>query len=446
MREGERSVTSQPEEIAPGVYRLAVFGSNVYFVQSGPAWALIDAGWAFSGPAIHDAAASLFGADARPAAMLLTHNHPDHAGAALELARQWEAPIYVGPPDVARAGEEIAAFQRRISIPLDHWLIFPLMRLLPPRIVAASRAQEVAFRDVARALDPKAGVSSLPDWQVIPTPGHSPGHTAFFRPGDGVLLSGDALLTVNYNSLWDLLRGRRRVSGPPYISTWNWRAAKRSVATLARLQPRILASGHGAPMAGPRVAQEVRAFAERFVAVPAARRPVGLSRSDRLALFIEHQLDTRLEAFGVFLFRLTRGQIARRVRAPGDVLALTTRGRRTGKRRTVLLLGFRDGDDMVIVAANTGEPRHPGWYYNLKANPLARMELNGGALNVRAEELTPEEAAAFWPRIIQQAPTYARYPQRTTRVIPLMRLIPAARGGKAPAPSDAAPQAEKAGV
>lgn len=438
-------MASQPEEIAPGVYRLSLFGSNVYFVRSGPSWALIDAGWANSGRAIRRAAAALFGASARPAAMLLTHNHPDHAGAALELARAWRLPVYTGPGEAARAGEDIAAFQRRIAIPLDRWLILPLMRLMPRRVVAATHARERAFAEMARTLDPGAGVPGLPDWETIPTPGHSPGHASFFRPSDGVLITGDALLTINVNSLWDLLRRKRRVSGPPYISTWSWRAAKRSVATLARLEPRLLATGHGAPAVGPTVTQELRAFAERF-APPPAQRPEGLSLWERISTFVEHQLDTRFEPLGVFLYRLTRGRIAGTFKAPGDVLALTTRGRKSGKPRTVLLLGFRDGPNMIVVAANTGEPRHPGWYYNLKATAQARMELNGVAMGVRAEELSPEEAAAFWPRILQTAPTYARYPKRTTRVIPLMRLIPAARARTPPAPGAATPQAEKAGV
>ena len=429
-------MASQPREIAPGVYRLSLLGTSAYFVRSGPSWALIDAGWANSGQAIRDAAAALFGPDARPAAILLTHNHPDHAGAALELAREWGLPVYAGPGETVQRGEDVAAFQRRIAIPLDRWLIFPLLRLLPRRVVAATHARERALAEVARTLDAGAGVPGLPDWRTIPTPGHSPGHASFYRPSDGVLITGDVLLTVNVNSLWDLLRGKRRISGPPRISTWNWRAAKRSVATLARLEPRVLAPGHGAPLAGPTVARDLRAFAARFSPPPTARRPEGLSRWDRIAMFVEHQLDTQLEALGVFLFRLTRGRIARTFKAPGDVLALTTRGRKSGKARTVLLLGFRDGPNMVVVAANTGEPRHPGWYYNLQATPQARMELNGAVLDVRAEELSPEESAAFWPRILQAAPSYARYPRRTTRVIPLMRLIPARR----PLPARPAPE------
>jgi hypothetical protein len=44
---------------------------------------------------------------------------------------------------------------------------------------------------------------------------------------------------------------------------------------------------------------------------------------------------------------------------------------------------------------------------------------------VRAEELPDEEAAAFWPRVLQAAPDYARYPRRTSRRTPLLRLVPA---------------------
>ena len=99
--------------------------------------------------------------------------------------------------------------------------------------VAASRTAHQVGRRVAVWFDPGAGVPGLPGWQCIPTPGHTPGHVAFFRGGDRVLITGDAVLTVNLNSAYDFLAGKHRVSGPPYISTWNWPAAKESVAVLA---------------------------------------------------------------------------------------------------------------------------------------------------------------------------------------------------------------------
>jgi len=79
-----------------------------------------------------------------------------------------------------------------------------------------------------------------------------------------VLIAGDALLTVNINSLWDFLLNKQRVSGPPHISTWNWPAAKASVKILAALEPRVLACGHGAVMMREETARELCAFSERF--------------------------------------------------------------------------------------------------------------------------------------------------------------------------------------
>jgi len=82
---------------------------------------------------------------------------------------------------------------------------------------------------------------------------------------------GDAVLTVNLNSVSGLLSGKPRVAGPPYISTWNWPAARESVAALARLKPDVLACGHGQPMTGPRAAA-LASFSDRFSQQSSARR------------------------------------------------------------------------------------------------------------------------------------------------------------------------------
>ena len=91
-----------------------------------------------------------------------------------------------------------------------------------------------------------------------------------------------------------------------------------------------------------------------------------------------------------------------------DALLLTTHGRKSGKERTVILQFFRDGDDLVLAAANDGGSSHPSWYHNLKATPVARVEIMGRRLAVRAEEMSADEAAAFWPRLLRRAPSYKR--------------------------------------
>ena len=257
-------------EVGKGITR-----SNVYFVRSGSSWVLIDAASANCGRLIRKTAESLFGANTRSASILLTHDHPDHAGSALELARIWGCPVYVHPDELPLAAVGDLSTVEKYANPLDRWIILPLLRVMPRRWVE-SMLSKASLKDVAQGFDPGAAVPSLPDWECIPTPGHTPGHVAFFRTSDRFLITGDAIVTVDLNSfwgflLWGLRINKQRVSGPPWYSTWNRRAAKESVAALAGLEPRVLASGHGVPMTGDGTARELRAFTDHYSG-PAAEK------------------------------------------------------------------------------------------------------------------------------------------------------------------------------
>ena len=262
MAKPPRHGAADAREIAPDVFCLGPWGrtqTDVYLVRSGTSWVLVDAGWANDGPHIERAASSLLGADARPVAILLTHCHPDHAGAALGLARTWSCGVHMHPDELPFATGDFAAM-RASAGPLDRWVILPLMRAMGRRQREAVLTRS-SLGDVARTFEPDAGVPGLPDWACIPTPGHTPGHVSFFRPRDRVLITGDALVTVKVDSLSGLLLGRRGLSGPPWYTTWDRRAAAESIATLARLEPAVLAGGHGTPLTGPGTAAAVRAFA-----------------------------------------------------------------------------------------------------------------------------------------------------------------------------------------
>jgi glyoxylase-like metal-dependent hydrolase (beta-lactamase superfamily II) len=259
-------VRSVPREIAPGVHCLGVgrglLRSNVYFVRAGPSWALIDAGSAKCGRTIQQAAESLFGADTPPASILLTHDHPDHAGAARELAQMWNCHAWVHPDELPMVRGDIATFWKYAN-PLDRWVILPLLRLLGSRRTE-SMVSQAGLKDVVRALGQPTDLPGLPGWEAVHTPGHTPGHVAFFRRSDRVLITGDAIVTVNLNSVWGFLLNGQRVSGPPWYTTWSWPAAKESVATLAGLEPRVLAGGHGTPLTGLGTPTRVRTFSDRF--------------------------------------------------------------------------------------------------------------------------------------------------------------------------------------
>lgn len=159
----------------------------------------------------------------------------------------------------------------------------------------------------------------------------------------------------------------------------------------------------------------------------AARKtsPRGLLLLDKVDLYLDQELNKRLRGLGVGLYRLTGGRITQLYQA--SVLLLTTRGRRSGKMRTVLLQFFPEHANLVLVAANSGRPVHPDWFYNLKATPTAHVQIMGRTLEVHAEELSTEEASAFWPHVLQVAPSYARYQQAASRPLPLVRLVPALR-------------------
>lgn len=262
-------MTADAWEVAPGLYCLGPNGrtqTNVYFVRSDAGWVLIDAGWERDGPRIELAAATLAAAEimgdgSRPRAILLTHCHPDHSGAALDLARAWDCPVWMHPAELPIAMGDFEAM-RTVAGPLDRWVILPVMQLMGRRRREALLARS-RLGDVAREFEPGGEVPGLPGWQCIPTPGHTPGHVAYFRVADRALISGDALVTLRVNSPAGLV-GRQGFSGPPWYTTWGLPAARASVRRLAELEPTVVAGGHGWPRKDAQVAVELRAFADRI--------------------------------------------------------------------------------------------------------------------------------------------------------------------------------------
>jgi glyoxylase-like metal-dependent hydrolase (beta-lactamase superfamily II) len=349
-----------PQEVADGLHRITLgpgaIASNVYFVRSGPDWFLVDAGWAGSAPAIRRAAAAIFGPHWPPAAILLTHLHPDHSGAAGELARGWRVPAYVHPDELPMArGRYLPEF----DMPLDHWVVVPVMRLLPTRTRARIEAAG-DITDVARHLGPDGVVPGLPDWQWIATPGHTPGHIAYRRPADGVVVSGDAVCTVDLNSVTGILTGRFRLAGPPWYTTWDRRAARRSIARLAQVDCRLLAPGHGAPLAeSPSEALGALADPQRGRAADRRRRlqrlvvPVGNPAADSYRP--PPRLYSRLQWLGHALTWLGL--------SPAYVVTLEVPGRRSGiLRRTNLVLAQHEGERYLV--SLTGESE---WVRNVRA-------------------------------------------------------------------------------
>ena len=72
-----------------------------------------------------------------------------------------------------------------------------------------------------------------------------------------------------------------------------------------------------------------------------------------------------------------------------------------------------------------GAPSHPAWYWNLKANPEARVRLRDRTLRVSTEEVGGEEKRRLWARLVEMYSPYQHYQERTAREIPVLVLRPA---------------------
>lgn len=194
--------------VAPGVVCLGPWGrtqTNVYLLRSADVWVLVDAGWASDADRLDGATRSVVGADGPPVAIVLTHVHPDHSGAALELARRWHCSVLMHPDELPIATGDVEAMSRWAG-PLDRWVILPALRALGPRR-RARILQRDSLAEVARTIDVDAGIPQMPDWRCVPTPGHTPGHLSYVRPADGVLVRGDALLTLAVNTVSGIALG-----------------------------------------------------------------------------------------------------------------------------------------------------------------------------------------------------------------------------------------------
>jgi deazaflavin-dependent oxidoreductase (nitroreductase family) len=121
------------------------------------------------------------------------------------------------------------------------------------------------------------------------------------------------------------------------------------------------------------------------------------------------------------LYRASGGRVGGRL-WDLPVVLLTTTGRRSGKKRTVPLCSFRDGDDLVVIASYGGLDRPPAWWLNLEANPQAEVLAGRERRAVTARTADPDERARLWAEITTRAPGYLEYERRTTREIPVVIL------------------------
>jgi glyoxylase-like metal-dependent hydrolase (beta-lactamase superfamily II) len=220
-------------------------------------WVLIDAGITGSRRTIEQTAASRFGHEARPAAIVLTHGHFDHVGALEELADVWDVPVYAHPL------EHDYLNGTRAYPPASPSLSDGLMSLLSPLYPRGP----IDLGPRLRALPADGGVPGMAGWRWIHTPGHSPGHVALWHEHSRMLLAGDAVISTAQESAYEVARQVPEIHGPPRYFTPDWESAEASVRRLSELRPKTLVTGHGPALAGPAMRAGLEELATNFRAV-----------------------------------------------------------------------------------------------------------------------------------------------------------------------------------
>lgn len=120
-------------------------------------------------------------------------------------------------------------------------------------------------------------------------------------------------------------------------------------------------------------------------------------------------------------FRANEGVVGGPFKGATLVL-LTTTGAKSGKRTTIPMMYFKDGDRYIIIASNGGAAHHPAWYHNLLATPQATAEIGTETFEVKATVIEGEERDTLFARAVAIAPGFAEYEAKTTRRIPILAL------------------------
>jgi deazaflavin-dependent oxidoreductase (nitroreductase family) len=126
------------------------------------------------------------------------------------------------------------------------------------------------------------------------------------------------------------------------------------------------------------------------------------------------------------LLKVSGGRLGRRA-SNMPVLELTTTGRKSGTKRSVMLTSpIQEGTTIVVVASRGGDDIHPAWYLNLRANPDVEVAYQGGPKHaMTAHVADAQERARLWPIVVADHKNYADYQTKTEREIPLVLFEPA---------------------
>ena len=104
------------------------------------------------------------------------------------------------------------------------------------------------------------------------------------------------------------------------------------------------------------------------------------------------------------------------------LLLLHSTGAKSGRERVSPMMYRKVGDAWAVFASKAGADSNPDWYYNLLANPRARIEVGTQTFDVTARTTSDEEREPIWSAQKADYTGFAGYEQKTTRQIPVVIL------------------------
>jgi glyoxylase-like metal-dependent hydrolase (beta-lactamase superfamily II) len=232
---------SDVQQVADDVFRVRGRIVNWYLLRNGGDLTLVDAGYPGNAADV-ESSLRLLGHDPRDVqALLITHAHADHIGAAGFLHERFGVPAYCSAAEVPHAHREYLDQVTPLQVLANAWRPGVLPWALRAVRLGGSKATAVPHAQPF----PDVGPLDLPGGPVpVPAPGHTAGHSAFHLPGVGAVLTGDGLVTGHPTS---------RRQGPqllPGFFTHDQAASEAALTPLARLDADLLLPGHGDPWRG----------------------------------------------------------------------------------------------------------------------------------------------------------------------------------------------------
>lgn len=233
-----RRGASLTRSVAPGVHRLHHAYVNCYLIEEAGEITVVDAALPATWPLLEQALAAIGASPSQVTALVLTHAHFDHLGFALRMREEWSVPIWAHPHEayIARHPYRYAHERPRALYPVQHPRAIPILCSM-----ARAGAFTVQGIDDLQYYAPGEVLDVPGHPTVVFSPGHTFGHCALHLPERNVLISGDALVTLDPYTGW---RGPQVVSAAATADTLQ---ALASLEALVETRARIVLPGHGDP-------------------------------------------------------------------------------------------------------------------------------------------------------------------------------------------------------